>query len=261
MIRITFLGVGAALPAPGQTNSAYLLEADGACVLFDCGPAVLQQLAAVGRSPRDVTHVYVSHGHGDHALGWPMLRLWWSLECPGRPAPTVVAGEPTWAHLRALWAHSYGEIPGFAFREIGLPASPHAIDLTPGIRLRTFPMRHSTVFPVLGARFEIGERVVAFTADTARCDNVFGLARGADLLVADARYSVTVPPSLDDQSAYHCSAHDGGTYAAQARAKRLALIHIGAEYEARHADLVAEARVAFAGPVSAPTAGDVMEMD
>ena len=262
MIRVTFLGVGAALPSPGQTNCAYLLEADGIRLLFDCGPAILQQLAAVGRTPGDITHVYVSHAHGDHALGWPMFRLWWSLEgdATGRPAPVVVAGDATWTHLRALWDHCYGEIPGYDFREIELPASPHALDLVPGIRLRTFPMRHSTMFPVLGARFEIGQRIVAFTADTARCDGVFDLARGADLLVADARYALTVPPPLDDQSAYHCSSHDAGTYATLAKAQRLALVHIGAEYEGRHADLVAEAREAFAGPVSAPVAGEVIEI-
>ena len=262
MIRVTFLGVGAALPSPGQTNCAYLLESDGVRLLFDCGPAILQQLAAVGRTPGDITHLYVSHGHGDHALGFPMFRLWWSLEgaASGRVAPVVVAGADTLNHLRMLWGHSYGEIPGFAFREIELPASPHGFDLTAGIRLRTWPMRHSTMFPVLGARFEIGETVIAFTADTARCDSVYDLARGADLLVADARYAETVPPSRGDQSPYHCSAHDAGTYAAQAGAKRLALVHIGAEYEGRHLDLVAEALEAFAGLVCAPEAGEVIEI-
>jgi ribonuclease BN (tRNA processing enzyme) len=262
MIRVTFLGVGAALPSPGQTNCAYLLEADGVRLLFDCGPAILQQLAAVGRTPGDITHLYVSHAHGDHALGFPMFRLWWSLEgaASGRPAPVVVAGADTWNHLRMLWGHCYGEIPAFAFREIDLPASPHGFDLTPGIRLRTWPMRHSTLFPVLGARFEIGDRVIAFTADTARCDSVFDLARGADLLVADSRHAVTIPPARPDQSAYHCSAHDAGTYATLAGVKRLALVHIGAEYEGRHAGPVAEAQSAFGGPVSAPEAGDVIEI-
>ena len=262
MIRVTFLGVGAALPSPGQTNCAYLLEADGVRLLFDCGPAILQQLAAVGRTPGDITHLYISHAHGDHALGFPMFRLWWSLEgaASGQPATVVVAGADTWKHLRGLWDHSYGEIPGFIFTEIELPASPHGIDLAPGIRLRTWLMRHSTMFPVLGARFEIGEKVIAFTADTARCDHIIDLARGADLLVADARYAKTVSPPRGDQSPYHCSAYDAGSYAAQAGAKRLALVHIGAEYEGRHADLVAEARGAFAGPVSAPRAGDAIEI-
>ena len=262
MIRVTFLGVGAAVPFPGKTNCAYLIEAEGARILFDCGPAVLQQLAAVGRTPGDITHVFISHAHGDHALGFPMFCLWWSLQkqAPGQPAPVVVAGEATWTHLRSLWEHCYGEIPGFAFHEVELPESPHSIDLTPAIRLSTWPMCHSTLFPVLGARFEIGQKVIAFTADTARCDHVLDLARGADLLVADSRHAYTVSPQLLDQSRFHCTAQDAGEYATLAQAKRLALVHIGAEYEGRHADLVAEARRVFAGPVSAPEAGEAISI-
>jgi ribonuclease BN (tRNA processing enzyme) len=56
MIEVVFLGVGAAVPMRGQTNASYLVRAGGAAVLIDCGPAVLQQLAAVGRTPGDVTH-------------------------------------------------------------------------------------------------------------------------------------------------------------------------------------------------------------
>ena len=34
MIEVTFLGVGAALPAPGQTNCAYLVQVGGLTLLF-----------------------------------------------------------------------------------------------------------------------------------------------------------------------------------------------------------------------------------
>ena len=262
MIRVTFLGVGAALPSPGRTNCAFLIEAEGACILFDCGPAILQQLAAVDKTPGDITHLYISHGHGDHALGYPMFCLWWTLEggASAKDAPVVVAGTATWTHLRSLWAHSYGELPCFGFREVELPAKPNAIDLTPRIRLSTWPMRHSTKFPVLGARFAIGDKVIALTADSARCEHIIDLACGADLFIADARYSQTIPLPHGDQSPYHCSARDAGEYAAQAQAKRLALVHIGAEYEGRHADLVAEARKVFDGKVIAPRAGKVIEI-
>jgi ribonuclease Z len=263
MIRVTFLGVGAALPAPGQTNCAYLIEAGGARILFDCGPAVLQQLAAVGRTPGDVTHLFVSHAHGDHALGWPMFRLWWGLhqfDGDAPPAPTTaVASEATWAHLRVLWDHSYGEIPALELPAVELPADrPHEHRLTPAIRLSTWRMAHSERFPVLGARFEVGGKVLAFTADTARCDGVLELARGADLLVHDSAHSVTVQPRKETQGRYHCSARDAGEYAAAAGARRLALVHVSAEYEGRHEALVEEARAHFGGEVFAPRAGQTV---
>jgi ribonuclease Z len=263
MIEVHFLGVGAALPAPGQTNCCYFLRAGPAGVLFDCGPAVLQQLAASGRTPGDVTHLFVSHGHGDHALGYPMFLLWWALEgrTRGLPPPTVLASAATWAHLRALWEHSYNDLPPPGVVEVELPThEPHRHALSAEVALFTRPMVHSTVSPVLGARFEVGGKVLAFTADTARCENVVPLAAQADLLVHDARHAVTVPPEQSAQSRFHCTARDAGGYAAAAGARALALVHIGAEYAGRHAELVAEAQAAFAGRVFAPAAGEVFTL-
>ncbi|MFO0846489.1 MAG: MBL fold metallo-hydrolase [Gemmataceae bacterium] len=262
MTTVTFLGVGAALPAPGQTNCAYLIEGGGARLLFDCGPAILQQLAAVGKTPGDVTHVFISHAHGDHALGWPMFLLWWALEGrDGRPFPVVIAGKSTWKHLRGLWEHSYSELPAPPYKVVELHdefVSPH--EMTPAAALNAYPMVHSTRSPVLGAALKLGSRYLAFTADTARCDHISLMARHADLLVHDARYAVTVPPDGSAQSKYHCSARDAGEYAEAAGVKNLALVHIGAEYEGRHDDLVAEARTRFAGHVFAPKAGDVFRL-
>jgi ribonuclease Z len=259
MITVTFLGVGAAIPAPGKTNCSYLIETGDVCLLFDCGPTVLQQLAAVGKTPAQITHVFVSHAHGDHALGWPMFLLTWVLEGKHRTPPICVASTTTMRHLRSLWEHSYTELPDPAFVPIELPVdAPSEHRLTDRIHMRTWPLVHSAAFPVLGARFEIGGHVLSVTADSARCDAIVELARDADLLVHDARYALTVPPERSSESKYHCSAQDAGEYAHAAGAKSLALVHIGAEYEGRHAGLVAEARMKFAGHVFAPQAGEVV---
>src|SRR5262249_52014120 len=105
MISVHFLGVGAAIPGPGQTNASYLVQAGSTRLLIDCGPAVLQQLGAVNLTPGDVTHLFLTHRHGDHALGYPMFQLWWALELHvrERPLPTVVGSTTTWTSLRSLW--------------------------------------------------------------------------------------------------------------------------------------------------------------
>lgn len=263
-MRVTFLGVGAALPAPGQTNCSYLIEAGGAVILFDCGPCVLQQFAAIGRSPGEVTHVFISHAHGDHALGWPMFLLWWGLtsrEQPTLAPPRLVASGVTLGHLRALWEHSYNDAPALLLPFTELPAErPAEWGLSDRITLRAWPMPHSTVSPVLGARFECEGKVAAFTADTTRSDNIVPLAQGADLLVHDSRYGATLLPDHTFQSNFHTSARDAGEYAAAAGVKNLALVHIGAELAGREADLIAEARVHYPGKVFAPKGGDRFQL-
>jgi ribonuclease Z len=265
-VSVTFLGVGAALPAPGETNCAYLIEGEGVRLLFDCGPAILQQLAAVGRTPADVSHLFVSHAHGDHALGWPMFRLYWGLHAIAgdvrRPPPPVIASDVTWHNMRSLWEHSYAEIPAVEFPAVELPADrPHRFQLSDSVEVATWPMIHSERYPVLGARFTMGGKVLAFTADTARCDNVPELAHKADLLVHDSAHALTVEPRKEVQSRYHCSAYDAGGYAAAAGAKKLALVHVSAEYAGRHDALVAEARMSYAGgEVFAAKAGQRVEV-
>src|SRR5260370_24824692 len=103
MIEVLFLGVGAAIPMRGQTNCSYVVRAGGTVILVDCGPTVLQQLGAAGLTPGDVTHVYFTHRHGDHALGYPLFVLW--LVTNGRPAealPTILPGQTTSAPLEIL---------------------------------------------------------------------------------------------------------------------------------------------------------------
>src|ERR1043165_5307702 len=109
MIDVLFLGVGAALPMPGQTNSSYLLRTGDTTILIDCGPAVLQQLAAAGVSPGRITHLFLTHRHGDHILGFPMLMLCLALSAPpGAPCPTIIAGKTTFESLDLLLCNVFG---------------------------------------------------------------------------------------------------------------------------------------------------------
>jgi ribonuclease Z len=258
-MRVTFLGVGAALPGPGQTNCAYLIDVPGACLLFDCGPAILQQLDAVGRSPGEVTHVFVSHAHGDHALGWPMFALWWGLVGKGT-LPTVMCGAVTWNRLRGLWLHSYDDVPAATFPWMSVDGhGPFRIN--DDVQFTTFPLPHSTMYPVLAARFEVRDKVLGVTADSARSDRLAWVGANADLLIHDSRHAATVPPLSDIQHHFHTTAQDAGETAEKAGAKRLALVHIGAEYAGREAELVAEAKAKFGGEVFAPKGGDVVAVE
>ena len=60
-------------------NSFVLLEDDGSVTLVDCGwksapPRIVAGLAALGKSPRDVQRIIVTHAHPDHAGGMAVIR-------------------------------------------------------------------------------------------------------------------------------------------------------------------------------------------
>src|SRR5262249_32013926 len=156
--------------------ASYLVRAGGLTLLIDCGPAVLQQLDAAGVSPEEITHLFVTHRHGDHVLGYPVLLLWWLIHHKGpETLPTVISSDLTWSSLEVIPKPTYGgALAGLEPRRIALSAvEPGSLELGEGVRLRTWPMTHSDFAPVLGLRLEVGDVVLAFTGDTAPCDNIF----------------------------------------------------------------------------------------
>ncbi len=263
MIEIIFLGVGAAVPMRNQTNASYLIKIGNECILVDCGPAILQQLDAIDMSPAEITHVFFTHRHGDHALGYPMLMLWYEINPnAGVSAPCLIASELTFGALATLMATVYGHMEGIT------ESAPHVVvpqfeagqaHIHPNIMLRTFPMKHSDFAPVLGVRIEtrnqFGNHVIAITGDTQPNSNIAVLAKDADLLIHESAYCATLNPEFSEGVYGHSTAQIAARNAAAANAKRLALVHIDRMYEGNAPMLVEEAQREFGGKVFAPVAG------
>lgn len=264
MVEIVVLDSGAAIPMPGQTNSAYLVRAAEATLLIDCGPSILQQLTNLGLTPGDITHIFITHRHGDHTLGYPIFLLWWLLNKPDPAAlPLTVTGQSTWATLETLMLHVFGDLARQAAtvpRQIFPDAEANVIALKDDLRLRTWPMAHSPFAPTSGVRVESEGKVTAFTGDTGPCPNVQVLAQDADLLVHEASYCATLNPEWAAGLHGHSTARSAGQAAAAARVKRLALVHISPQYAGRHEVLIAEAAQEYSGPVTAPLAGTVYRL-
>jgi ribonuclease BN (tRNA processing enzyme) len=142
-----------------------------------------------------------------------------------------------------------------AAERIALPQADSAVQVTPALHLRALPMRHHEFAPVLGARFEVNGKVVAFTGDTMPNENIITLARDADLLVHDATYCATLNPEYAGGAFGHSTAQDAARHAAQASTRHLALVHIDSMYAGTIAALIDEAQRAYTGRVSAPVAG------
>ncbi|NOT08280.1 MAG: ribonuclease Z [Gemmatimonadales bacterium] len=68
MLRVTFLGTGAACPTVDRNVSGLALHREGETLLFDCGEGTQRQMMryAVGFSFREI---FFSHYHSDHFLG------------------------------------------------------------------------------------------------------------------------------------------------------------------------------------------------
>lgn len=120
MIRLTFLGTGAAVPSVERNVSALMLEREGEAFLFDCGEGTQRQMMryAVGFTLADV---FITHFHADHTLGIPGLLRTMGLQ--GRTAPLTLHGPP--GARRAL-----GELVALGMERPKFPVE--IVELTPG---------------------------------------------------------------------------------------------------------------------------------
>lgn len=66
---VTFLGTASQVPTRERNHNAVFLQWDGLGVLFDPGEGTQRQMLHAGLSASRITHICVTHFHGDHCLG------------------------------------------------------------------------------------------------------------------------------------------------------------------------------------------------
>ena len=71
-LRVTFLGTAGAVPTVGRNPSAIFVARAGESLLFDAGEGTQRQMMRY-RTGFDISHLFVTHAHGDHVLGIPGL--------------------------------------------------------------------------------------------------------------------------------------------------------------------------------------------
>ena len=259
--RLHVLGTSAAVPHARRAHVAFLLDpGDGQGLhLLECGPTTVAQLARFGHDPSRVTHVFLSHQHGDHSLGVPMLNL--ARWLVGRSEPlTLHAPRAALDAVRTVTSAVYpGQEEKLAerVRLVERSASRKEVTAAGDVRVSSAPASHSV--PCVAFRFDLpGGVSFVFSGDTGPCDAVVDLARGSGLLLHDSTFSARINPA--ERTEDHATALEAGRVAARAGVQRLGLVHVPPPLAGRQAELAAEAREAFAGQVWVPSDGEVVEL-
>ena len=74
-VRVQFLGSGGPFASGGRFQSCILIESDQGRYLIDCGMTALVAMARFDIDPGGIDAMLISHLHGDHFGGLPLMIL------------------------------------------------------------------------------------------------------------------------------------------------------------------------------------------
>jgi len=287
--ELVVLGTASQAPTRRRNHNGYLLRWDGAGVLFDPGEGTQRQMLFAGVTASQITHICITHFHGDHCLGLPGVLQRMSLD---RVPHGVDACYPAQNHeyfQRLRHAALFHEVTNLAERPVTgggtvLKASSFHLEAQPlshsapaiGYRLvepdgrRMLPDRLAALGitgPDIGrlqraGRLATGGRLVSLDqVSEPRRGQRFAfimdtrLCDGAFALADGADMVVCESTFADTETALareygHLTARQAGRIAAESGARLLVLTHFSQRYE--HGDsqhLADEAAEAFGGQI------------
>jgi len=226
-MKIHFLGVGEACD-PECFNTSLLIRSGSKkhYILLDCGFTTPHRYFADCSDPNQLDALWISHFHGDHFLGIPLLLLrFWEM---GRSKPLLLVGPPGLSEKVAqvvdlAFPSVLGKLQyALQYREIEDGGSLQAA----GFLWQVAAMDHSQ--PCLALRVSVGGKSVFYSGDGRSTRATMDLARDCTLVIHEA-YRVS------GQTPGHGSVAGCLALARQEGWAKLALVHV-AHYERKQAE-------------------------
>lgn len=139
MLTLTVLGNNSAVPAYGRNPTAQVLQTPDESFLIDCGEGTQVRLSEYKIKTSRISHIFISHLHGDHYFG--LIALLSSMALQNRLQPVhLYAPAPLQQlinlHLEVADATLTYPLHFHALTEPGIITETHATTV------RCFPMQH-----------------------------------------------------------------------------------------------------------------------
>jgi ribonuclease BN (tRNA processing enzyme) len=229
--EVVFVGTSDAFGAGGRRQSAILLRAPHGGVLLDCGTTTSSGLADLGIDRGEIDTILISHFHGDHFGGLPLLLLA-ALYEDHRTEPLRIGGPPGVERrvrdlARAMGHAIEGRDWPFSILFQEFPRGRED-ELGP-VRVRAFEAHHQPDAVPHGMVVRAGARRIAYSGDTGWFDGLPGAVAGSDLFICECTYATR-------EFEYHLNYEDLHSRKDSFDCGRIVLTHLGAEMAGRRGD-------------------------
>ncbi|OCA87171.1 MBL fold metallo-hydrolase [Pseudobacillus wudalianchiensis] len=240
-VKVTMLGTGSPRPELERSGPAQVLTVGDTHILVDCGEGTTAQLMKAGIAPEKIHYLFMTHLHSDHVFGYGQFLLGgWGL---GRRKLTIV-GPKGMKHFHETILHLFEEDisyrtslgrPGNGVLDVNIIEIDEPGEIYCGLpwKITTAEMLHNVL--TYGYRFEVGEKTVVLSGDTAPTSDLVKLSKDADLLVMDACLAPTsvyrhtdsaeLKEIWDNLQKEHCTPEQAGRIGKEAGVKTLVLTH------------------------------------
>lgn len=248
-MELTVLGASGTWPDRGTALSGYLVRHEGFNLWMDAGSGTMANLQKHIRIS-DVDAMIITHEHADHCVDvYPLFyaRFYGGQGANGMP---LYIPQGFGSRLGGLLSEESAEAfrEGFDVREVE-PGEDFEVG---PFRVSARAMSHLGL-PALGFRIENDGTSLCYTGDTGPTPELVELARGSDVLLAEATYQ-----DGDELTSFHLSARQAAEHARDAGVARLVLTHILPTHDKRVSR--EQAAEAYDGPIEAAVEGMTIEI-
>lgn len=216
-MKIRFLGVGEACDERCPNTSLHVTAGKGQRFLLDCGFTTPHLYFALSSDPDELDAVWISHFHGDHFFGMPLLLLrFWEM---GRRKKLIIVGQQgTREKITAAMELAYpGFLPRLMYHLDFVEIEPGQVREIVGTTWSTAENIHSQ--RCLAIRIDDGSHRIFYSGDGRPTRETESLAKECELIVHEAF-------SLDGEVENHGNIMNCLEFAGRAGGKHLALVHL-----------------------------------
>lgn len=166
--ELVVLGTASQAPTRYRNHNGYYLRAGSQAFLFDPGEGTQRQMTFLGVAPTTITHICLTHLHGDHCLGLPGVIQRLSLDRVSRRIPLYYPASGAAYVDRLRHASIFNDVTDIAPAPVFAAAE---LDRTEQLTLTARPLRHRV--DSVGYRIEEAPHV-NFDTDALRRLGIFG---------------------------------------------------------------------------------------
>ncbi|SOB98827.1 ribonuclease Z [Ureibacillus xyleni] len=238
--ELIMLGTGSPRMNKDRFSAAQVVNTGENLILVDCADGTTMQLARAGINPKEIKHIFLTHLHADHYLGYANFLISGWVE--GRRELTLIGPRGT----KEMHEQVIGMLKNdINYRmQLGRPINGIYdvkvieidesgildVEIESGLSISTAEMVHNV--PTFAYKFEKNNKVLVISGDTAPHQGIIDFSDGADALVLDTCLTFINNDTAENAKVIwenlqkeHCTPEQSAEIASKANVQKLIMTH------------------------------------